>query len=85
MAAAEGPRLPRGVFLLPSLVLGGGRFVSLLGKIHAFCTVDLNKNGTLCTFEFRNDASSDIFFWCRALGRAVKTDKLREAHHNTNK
>lgn len=30
-------------FLLTLLFRGGERFISLLGKIHAFCMVDLNK------------------------------------------
>lgn len=59
---STGTKATHGSFLLLSCVLGGGRFISLLGKIHAFCTVDLNKNGTLCTFEFRSNMRSDIFF-----------------------
>ena len=30
-------------FLLTLLFQGGEHFISLLGKIHAFCMVDLNK------------------------------------------
>lgn len=55
----------------PTYVLGGECFISLLGKIHAFCMVELKKKGTLCTFEFRsNMRRSDIFFPVTRLGES---------------
>lgn len=42
--------------------LGGECFISLLGKIHAFCMVDVNKKKILCMLEFSGNLKSDFFF-----------------------
>lgn len=46
----------------PQLSLGGECFLSLLGKIHVFCMVDVNKKEILCILELRGNVKSDIFF-----------------------
>lgn len=57
-------------FLLTLLFLEGELFNSLLGKIHAFCMVDLNKKGTWCIFEFRSSMREVTVFFSECLGES---------------